>query len=43
MEDVEEKIDALLEYREALDEEDREVFDMLVDYARKLARQKIHC
>ena len=45
MEDVEEKIDSLLGYREALDEEDKEVFDILVGHARELVRQKIqvHC
>ena len=41
--DIEERIDSLLGYREALDEEDKEVFDMLVDYARELARGGIYC
>jgi len=43
MDDVEGKIDALLGYREALDEEDKEVFDVLIYHARELARQEIHC
>lgn len=40
--DIEERIESLLGYRQALDEEDKEVFDMLVGYARELA-QDIHC
>lgn len=36
---IEEKIHSLLGYREALDEEDKEVFDMLVGYAWELAGQ----
>jgi hypothetical protein len=50
MENVEEKIDALLEFRAALDNEDREVFDMLVGCAREIVRQQkriamlqVHC
>ncbi len=40
--DIEERIESLLGYRQALDEEDKEVFDMLVGCARELA-QDIHC
>jgi hypothetical protein len=38
---VEEKIDSLLGYREELDEEDKEVFDMLIGHARELASLQV--
>jgi len=35
--DVYEKIDALMHYRNALDEDDKEVFDILVNSAKEVA------
>ncbi len=35
--DVQNRINALLGYREELDEEDKEVFDMLIGCAREVA------
>ena len=38
---AEEKIDSLLGYREYLDEEDREVFDILIGHAREIANLQV--
>ncbi len=40
MEDIQGKIDSLLQYRDELDDEDREVFDILVGHAREIAVRK---
>lgn len=39
MDMIEEKIDLLFGYRAALDDEDKEVFDLLVYHAREFVRQ----
>jgi len=37
-EDVREKIDSLMRYRDALDESEKELFDVLMSYADEVAR-----
>ncbi|MEW6749054.1 MAG: hypothetical protein AB1295_05085 [Candidatus Micrarchaeota archaeon] len=37
MEEIQDKVDSLLEYRQALEGSDRELFDMLICFANEVA------